>query len=259
MGFVSDFLFGTKPEATTTPESKLSPEQQELMKFLQPFLTGEKLGDIEGVKTPPLSSIQETSLEGLEQLALSIVGGGTEQQNLLQTGRESATDILTRDPTDIEDFFRTNISDPSLKFFDEEVAPRISSKFAPSGFFSSERLKTERGAFEDLLQSLTQSRESVALGARQQDTNAILSALKSISGLRGTDIGDLTSLLVPGELPREAFREEQAAPIQERERRLAAIFKALGIPALENITTVDPGTPGLINTLASNISFTKKF
>ena len=250
MGEISDFLFGRKPKKEIDTLSTLSPEQQELVEFLQPFLTGENLADIQGVETPPLSDLQTTSLAGLEQLALGIAGGGTEQQGLLQTGRQAAGDILTRGPTDIEDFFRTNIADPSLKFFREEISPDITSKFAPSGFFSSERLGAEETALENLLSSLVRSRESVALGARQQDTNAVLEAIQSIAGLGGTDIADLTGLLVPGELEREAFREKQAAPIQERERRLAAIFKALGLPAIENVVTTTPGTPGLINTLA---------
>ena len=259
MSFISDFLCGTSPEATTTQQSTFTAQQKELADLLQGFLTSEPLTDVKGVQTPPLSGIQETSLAGLEQLAMGIAGGETDQQNLLQTGREAAGDILTRGPTDISDFFRTNIEDPSLEFFQEKIAPAISSKFAPSGFFSSERLETERDAFSELLKFLVQSRESVALGARQQDTTAILNALKSISGLKGTELGDLTGLLVPGELPADRFREEAISPIQERERRLNAIFKALGIPGLENIVTTTAGTPGLINTLASGLSFTKSF
>ena len=255
MSFIGDFLFGTEPESKESQVSLLTEQQQRIADFLEPFLTSEDLGGIQGVETPPLSTIQETSLAGLESLTAGIAGGDTEQQQLLQTGRESATDILTRDATDISDFFRTNIEEPSLEFFNEKIAPAISSKFAPSGFFSSERLTSERDAMSELLKFLTQSRESTALGARQQDTSAILQALTSLTGLRGTDQADLTGALVAGELPRTAFREQAISPIQERERRLSAIFKALGIPGLENIVTTTPGTPGLINSLASGLSF----
>ena len=255
MSFIGDFLFGTSPEAEESTKTLLTEQQQRIADFLEPFLTSEDLGSIEGVQTPPLSSIQETSLAGLENLTSQIAAGTTEQQGLLSTGREAAGDILTRDATDISDFFRTNIEEPSLEFFNEKIAPAISSKFAPSGFFSSERLESERDAKSELLKFLVQSRESTALGARQQDTSAILRALTSLSGLRGTDQADLTAALVPGELPRTAFREQAISPIQERERRLSAIFKALGIPGLENIVTTTPGTPGLINSLASGLNF----
>ncbi len=255
MSFIGDFLFGTEPESQQDQLSLLTEQQKRIADFLEPFLTSENLGTIEGVQTPPLSSIQETSLAGLEQLTAGIAGGGTEQQDLLSTGRTAATDILTRDATDIEDFFRTNIADPSLKFFNEEISPAITSKFAPSGFFSSERLDAEAGSREDLLRFLTQSRESVALKGREQDTNALLKALTSLGGLRGTELGDLSGVLAAGELPRDAFREEAIGPIQERERRLNSIFKALGIPGVENVVTTTPGTPGLINSLASGLSF----
>ncbi len=183
MGFfddVGDFLLGTKPKAKVKQKSLLSKEQQ--------VAQGELLKSLQG---PVLGRIEETSLEGLEQAALQRVEGPGPA---------------------FDEFFKTSVQDPLLEDFEETILPRISRRFAPSGFHGSERQQADRFAKEDLLKSLTRSRSELAFGSRESELNQLL----AIFGARGGRADQLQDFL--------------------RTR------------TTENIVKNIPGTKGLINT-----------
>ena len=317
MGFnIVDFLFGTKPDAKTEQESLYTPEQIELISNLIEQLQG-SYGGSEGVdpsgKIPAnLAAIQKMflgeagkagSFQDTLRGSLSGILSGEQvtptAQNLYsgfltpflslldQYGTpdsvwETLNRLMNADPTAFEEYFQTNVYDPLTEQYEEEIAPQIKSRFAPSGFYSSQRLEAEQNASEDLLDALSrdrarlayESRESAldrALGAAQaggqigvgQQANAVRagsSALDasvreaaSMRGLVGTGLqsasGINTSLLnalgAGGQSLNTLYGQLYGADTQSSISELNNLQDLLTQQMIENIVYNYPGTKGL--------------
>ena len=229
---LSDFLFGTKPKATIRGKTTLNKEQQDLFKnIVFPFLN-------EPIAGQSLSKTEQLSLEAIEQQAVKAATGdttGTQAQSTLK-------DILSRDATDISEFFKTNIRDPLMKDFNETILPGIGKRFAGS-FFSGERAEGERSAVDDLLRTLTSERSRVALAGREQDTDAMLRAAGLAPGADAGVLANLMKLFEGGGLGRNIDRQ-----------RLHDILAALGIQTTENIGIGTGGSSGLLSSLLGGAS-----
>ncbi|KKM03380.1 hypothetical protein LCGC14_1775010 [marine sediment metagenome] len=228
---LSDILFGTKPKATITGKTTLTEEQQKLFEeTVFPFLD-------EPIAGQPLSSTEQLSLAALEEQAIQAVSGdtaGTQAQGALG-------DIFSRGPTDISEFFESNIRDPLLKDFNEIILPGIGKRFAGQ-FFSGERAEGERSAVDDLLRTLTSERSKIALAGREQDTDAILRAAGLAPGADAGVLSNLMGLFEGGGLGRNIDRQ-----------RLHDILAALGIQTTENIGIGTGGSSGLIGGLLGGV------
>jgi len=228
---LSDILFGTKPKATITGKTTLTEEQQKLFEeTVFPFLD-------EPIAGQPLSSTEQLSLAALEEQAIQAVSGdtaGTQAQGALG-------DIFSRGPTDISEFFESNIRDPLLKDFNEIILPGIGKRFAGQ-FFSGERAEGERSAVDDLLRTLTSERSKIALAGREQDTDAILRAAGLAPGADAGVLSNLMGLFEGGGLGRNIDRQ-----------RLHDILAALGIQTTENIGIGTGGSSGLLGGLLGGV------
>lgn len=227
---VGDFLFGSKPKVSTQSLGTLTPEQEQLFR--------EFLGQLE--VTPSTAGLERTSLAGLEQQAMNLVGGGP-------SGAETTADQtlqrqLTQGPAEFDAFFQSAIQDPLVRQFNEEILPQISRKFAPSGFFSSERLRADDRAREDLIQNLVSARAATGFDAFQQAQQNQLTALGLVPGLEGLRFDELEQL-------EALFGVGSGTGSQ----RLGLMLAALGIPMKENIATVSPGSSGFLGGIAGGI------
>lgn len=178
MGILSgliDSIFGsddeTRPTETLTLGT-LSPEQQRIVTILEQLLTRST-----GEQAQPLDA-ETMSLQGLEDLANQVAGAGAGASSdpTIQAGSSAIQGILSRGPTDFEDFFRTNVQDPALRDFERDIIPNIRERFAPQ-FFGGERIEAEGRATEDLLRLLTQARSGLAFQTQNQNTQDQLSAI----------------------------------------------------------------------------------
>lgn len=242
MGFF-DFLFGSKPEASTSRHPLMTPSQQGLLDDLIRTLGGEGIGagftppSFGGPLTAPLTGREGGILDffggragdimsgrggspllgqgtdaisrllrpqnpddllsflmpggggpgGFLDLMRSFSGGsgggggvhfapggaGTgdtidELRQAFQSGetKESLAEFFqglvpVGEPGQLEDFFRTNIREPALQGFEEDVLPRIGRSFGGANFFSGERAQADTRAREDLLEALTRSRSDL--------------------------------------------------------------------------------------------------
>jgi len=255
MGFLSS-IFGSKPKSETKAKSTLSPQQQAILSQVAGYF-GDK-GSIaqagepfSGEITAGASPLQETSLAALEQRALDGVG------DTGQAAGDALQKILSGDTTtDINEYFQRVVQDPLLEDF-PDIQSRISRTYAPSGFYGSERLKADEQSREDLLDTLTKERARVGFEARGDDLNRIIQAASISGDVESASINPLLQLLEAGGVQRGIGQEKLTGTYQEfirqkadKDLRLKRMLEALGISTSENITTVDPGSSGLLGALA---------
>ncbi len=248
MGFFDTF-FGEDPSVTT--RSRLLPQQSRALNVLGPELRqGLKTGEREA---PQLSELELTSLGGLEEFARSLMGpreGGPSP--VAGQAQESLLDLLTAQPTDIEELFKTGVEDPLLRTFEERTLPGIRQQFAGNqAFFGGERIGAEERGREDLTRVLAEARANAVLGEVGATRQAKLQALGLAPDIgiqpareTGADIGNLISLLGAGGVPRQ----QRAGELDERSRRVNQLLQLLGVQTTD--TVVDPGTEGIIGDVA---------
>lgn len=257
---MTDFLFGESPSQDITPTTTLTSEQEELLKLLIAQITGGQEGGSFGIET---GSLELQSLAGLEALGSSLPGDQTES-SLAATrtsvaGLSALEEIFGRDPTDFEDFFETNIQDPLVEGFEEDILG-IGTRFSGS-FFGGERREAESRSREDLLDALVAGRASTALSFRQQDTQNALSALgliPSVAGFASTSEfaapiakgNILLGLLGGGGTERGVVQQQ----LDEKNRRLRTGLESLGIGGFENIVFNNPGSEGFIGPLVGGVA-----
>ena len=135
-------LFGSEPEANITPQTLFTPEQKKAQATLLSFIQGSgnpnKVEEFGGDLVAPLSKLEELSLSSLEDRARTLATQGGNP--LLEEAETALIDILTRGPTDISSFIDSNIKNPLLEIFNEDVRPAVSARFADQ-FFGSNRVE----------------------------------------------------------------------------------------------------------------------
>ena len=241
---MTDFLFGESPSQEITPQTTLTPEQQELLRLIISQITegqGESPFGIEA------GSLELRSLAGLEALGTSIPGGEAGAA-AASTGLGALEQLFTQGPQDIDEFFTETIEKPALESFRENTIPDIRTRFAPQ-FFGGERREAEGRATEDLIESLTRERARVGFEARETDQLNILRGLSTLPGATGAEFTGATSqanlllgLLGGGGTTRDVTQQQ----LDERSRRIRDALGSLGIEGFENIVFNDPGTTGFI-------------
>lgn len=229
MGFldsIGDFLFGEEPSQEITQQSKLSPEQQRLLASIEPLLQGQ-IGRAQSGESPA-TRLQETSLEGLEEVARNVLAS----DGNIQKGRRELGGILDREDTDFDDFFKRNISDPLRQEF-EDVLDGSRKKFAGGGnVFSGEHAAAARDITDDFATNLARQRSATAVDFRRQDTADKLNALQLLPGVEGFEANLLSQTAGVG---GNAANQE-----------INQVLAALGLDTTENIVFNNPGSPGLI-------------
>lgn len=133
--------------------------------------------------------LQNFSAAPASQTVQSIIGGTGEYQ--VPSYLQSAIDALTNAVN--TNYWNTAAGQERIDDFSANVMPAISRKFAPSGFWSSQRTQTEDIARESLMEELAAAQSSnltnnaIALGSMASISRALeeadLSSLMSILGL----------------------------------------------------------------------------
>lgn len=231
MGFVSDFLGGSDTEVDVSSLDTLTGEQSKALKDL--------LAELEGSRGSPQEilggQLETSSLAGLEGLAEAL----TMEGGLFGETQSALIEALQGGAQDFEEFFETNVKDPLLETFREDIQPDLSRRFAASGFRSSDRLKQESLATEDLLQSLTRGRSELAFRTEESARDRALRAAGLAGPAGRSQAGTLIDILGAGG--------------GRRRERIQQILEALGVGATENLAAVTPGSPGFIQGIAPGI------
>lgn len=252
---IGDFLFGSEPETKVEPTSTLSPQQQAILKQLSGYFGGEgsiaKAGEAyTGDIAAGASPLQETSLAALEQQALQGVGGTS------KAAGSTLTDILHGGPGDIQKYFEETVQKPLMRQY-EDIFNATSRRYAPSGFYGSERIKSEDKSRRDLLDALTREQTRVGFEERNRDLQTKLQAAGLAGQVDAGQLDPLLKLLEAGGTQRGIDQDKLTADYleyqrqkDEQEKRVKAMIASLGIPTTENIVTQEGGSPGLLSSVA---------
>lgn len=258
---ITDAIFGTKSEAKSSQLPTMTPEQQKLLSQLIQQLGGEDLlqGGVtpyQGRLTTETSPLENMSLAALEQQAMNLVSPGSVNANAQGT----VNDLMQSggwDANTLEQFFKSNVADPSIKDFNEQILPGITRRFGGSGAFGSDRMLQESRAARDLGDTLTKARTNLAFQSKEAANNRRLQAAGLAPSVSGAPIQQLLQTLSAGGVPRGVDMSNIAAQYQEfvrqqqsKKDRTAAILAALGLKPFENQTVVTPGQPGLLQGFA---------
>lgn len=312
-----DIIFGEGPSQTTTTLPTLIPEQEQALKDLLTQLSGEGPQIPQAAVPPQLTAIMDLMAQAAknvgpitqtgQQAATTILGGG----NITPTAQDmfpgflgpmlgttsafsvqpftinALQDIVKGGPQDIDEYFRATVGDPMLELYNETLAPEIRAAYAPSGFWSGQRLEAEARGREDLLDTLSQERTRMSFEARE---NALERAMKAALGLGDVEVArGQTAITGAGEALRGATNEAASrrgllsdalrmvpdleasalralnfgaqgtsasiplltanltAENQAREIFLRNLLNTIGQPAFENIIFNNPGRSGLLN------------
>lgn len=248
---MTDFLFGESPSQEITPQTTLTPEQEELLRLIIGQITQGQGESPFGIETGPL---ELQSLAGLEALGTAIPGG---QAGATATGAGlgALEQLFTQGPQDIDEFFTETIEKPALESFQETIIPDIRTRFAPQ-FFGGERREAEGRATEDLIEGLTRERARVGFEARETDQLNILRGLQTLPGATGSQFTAPTAqanimlgLLGAGGTERGVVQQQ----LNERNRRLQEALASLDIEGFENIVFNDPGSTGFIPSVVGSV------
>lgn len=254
MGGIVDTIFGDEPETKVRPQSRLAPEQRELLQFLTPILQQRVE---EPVETGQFTDAERLSLDALEQMVTGFAtSGGPEQATETATG--ALTDIIGQGPRDIDQFFTETVQRPLLEDF-PDVIDATRNRFQGSGnLFSGERRESEAQAREDLFDALTRERANIAFTERGQDLDRSLRAAGVLPSLSTTAeqfrTNQLLSLIGGATSLGEAERGTTRTALDERNRRIREVLGALGIPAQENVVVNKPGQQGLLQQAGSSFA-----
>ncbi len=254
-GGIKDALFGSKDKVETESKPTLTPEQQAASNVLSQYLTssgspGSQKG-YTGDLVAPLSGLETLSLSALEERARQIATTGDPN---IRAASEALMGILQSGPTDLENFIQTNVNDPLTKEFDR-TRTATSARFADQ-FFGSNRKEMDARNFDDFMQTLAATQADVRLRGRDSDRNAILEAIGLAPDLASSQDQTLLDLLDAGSVPRENETArllgefEKFKELTGRKSDMAGLIaQYLGVPAMENITTVERGGSGLVGGL----------
>ena len=258
---ISDAIFGTKSEANTTQQPTMTAEQQKLLKSLvdQFNAGGNPLEQTAatpytGKLTAPTSGLQNLSLAALEQQAMNLTG----PDSVMTAAGDAVKRGASGTAANIDKYFTESVQDPLLKAFEERVLPDVTRRFAGSAAFGSDRKTAERQTTEDLMKTLTASRSDIAFKADEAAKNRQLTAAGIAPSLAGAPTNILSSILAAGAIPQITEQADLTAQYQEflrqqqgQKDRLNQMLAALGLKPFENITTVTPGSAGLLQGLSS--------
>jgi hypothetical protein len=254
MGFADAWL-GTDPKILV--KSFLTDEQQDAFRRM---LAGAE-GGLAGVpdlfasgwptfdrEAPGPNLAQQLSLAGMEEVARggsAGVGGG-----IVDKGRETISNILGRDPTDFDEFFRTNVEDPLMEALTRPGSGGISTmkkaQVGSGNLFGSEYQKGVGRLFEDVYDTMGRERARMALDYRAQDTQDQLAALGMMPQIEGIEPMILGAIMQSADVAREGEMEQYGAEYAEFMRMIEEAWRrkayASGLATAQ--TTATTGAPG---------------
>ena len=217
-----------------------------------------------GDVTTNLSGLQTSSLAGLENAVGSV---GTAAQTSGQTSTDankSLQGILNGSPTDLTDYYNTNVYAPLKKTFEETTLPSIMSASGGSigGPRSTAGVKAITDASRDFGDTLASTQSKLAYDTAQADAKNKLTAAGLAPSVDSSAINMLSSLLSAGSVPTtleqsnkslqyKTYTDEQA----QTQQFLSDLLTYLGTKTQgENSVAVTPSTQGLLGQVLSAVA-----
>lgn len=196
-----NFLFGTAPSAKTSTTSTQSPLQQQIQlqgaNYLQTGAPAPGVGPYSGSFAAPLSPLQLSSLQGLENVASGTpTSSPFDVSQFLSTYGNSlnyggpapvTAQQITPSSIDIGNLIKTGVVDPATQVWNSTILPGIIGAYGrgAGGAFSSDAEQAKLQAGNQLETNIMQGASSIALPALT--TNATL-AQSAATANQGTSL-----------------------------------------------------------------------
>jgi len=255
-----DTLFGSKPKAQFKIFDTISDTQRGGLDALIAQLGARSAQPYKGDFSAGMSKGEGLSLAALEERSMQMAMPGA-NANFDEAGNTLRSLMDFKGQTaDTEGFYKTNVEQPLLERFQEEILPQISRGFGGSDFFSTERQGAEGQARGELLESLASGKERVSLDAFNQSRDRALQAAGQIPGLEGAQDArtrSMIDILDAAGLPRELAQADLDRKYQDflrmimQDKDMMELFSRLVLtPTKDNIGVSVGGQQGIIGDLA---------
>lgn len=198
---MSTSLLGSAPKASFSTQPTILPAQQGLLDELIKLLTtGQQpagVAQYPGPYAAPLNSLQQTSLAGLEQIAMGGTPAGTsptvaktaQQTGAIDQSFNALGEALAYEPPKIDSTaaFQQGVVDPLTENFNTNVLPSLDSRYAGSagGAYSSGRQQSNLAAADDLTTTLSQTGSKFAYDTATANQSADLAANQQVLAALG--------------------------------------------------------------------------
>lgn len=203
--------------------STLSKEQKKLMKpfmdWLQQYV-GEGVEPYGPTEYPqegeqwwvaPLSSLEQTGLEKVEQYATG------EQNTMYQDALTQA--LAGMSPEASEEFYRTNIYPRQQRIFEETVLPTTREAFVGTGTYAgSPRMQAESQRAGEFSEFAGQQLADIIMGQREMALQAIPYGIQASQLQEQYPLRQAEAALQAGSLPRMLQQAEISARLEEWKR-----------------------------------------
>lgn len=253
-------IFGSEPEAKTTQQPVLTDLQRSAMdQLISQILSSGKITPegaykpYEGQFTAGMSGLQNSSLAALEALAMKQVEGAGTAQKALTGVVESGGN-----PVDVSKVFDTNVAQPMMYDFTNKILPQLNAHFAGNAAFGSDKKKQTEILTKNFSDSLVNARAKMEFDSMNQANQNLMTAANALPGVNNQAITSIMQALSGGAVPQATAQNELTAKYQDwlrgqtaSQANVQALLAAIGLPAFQNITTVTPGTQGLLGAMLS--------
>jgi hypothetical protein len=244
-------IFGT-PEIKKKTFSTMTEQQLGQLNAFIKSLTNRGQRSFGGDVSVGQSDLQGLSLEALENRVRELSDPNF-QSSLDQREQDLLLKMMDFEGQNlgIDEFFQTNVQDPLVEQFTEDILPQIGRNFGGANFFSGERARADDQARDDLLTSLTRSRSQLAFDADTRNRNLALQALGLSQDRDALIAQELATAFGAGS---EATALEERNVSREFEQFLAEsnlddesmklLLSAIGLPRIENVVSGGGGGSG---------------
>jgi hypothetical protein len=264
MSDLADIIFGTTPKTTTTTNSLMTQQQQATLAQVIQDLMSKGKTTASSAYTPYTSSLTagttqgtQLSLKALEQQVINEATGGA--GSMSGTAQELSKLIASGgSPVDINDVFTKSVQQPMMKTFTDTVLPSLQGTFSGSAAFGSDKLKQQEILTNNLMNTLTASRSDMAYKSQSDAANRMMTALGLMPQVASTYTGTMTAGATAQDLTRQVNQSDLTAQYNEFLRGQQSnsadvnqLMSALGLSAIQPVTTVTPGSTGLVGGAAN--------
>ena len=252
--YSTSHMFFGRPEAVIEGSvPRWTPWQQRLGQTIGSYLRSPQdqpySGRLPG--TVDLSDLEQMSLGGLERM-FSGEGILEQQQEQLQQRMDPNARA-----EEIERYFQEAVSEPMWEEFREETIPEIRGRYAPSGFWSGQRVEAEENAMEDLIDSLSRERAGLAYQERRDALEAMGMVPQSFQTELQGQLGRLEAGAVPREVEEQGLQsvyQEWLRQSEERDQWVDQVLNALNLQGFDTYAFGTPSDKGILGEMGSSSS-----
>lgn len=259
VGGMLDKETGEEASSSTQQAPRLTPEQQELLRKMIAELMGQgsfQTTPYTGDLVADLSNLEKTSLTGLEQRALELMSGGNRMD---KTANDALVRQLSGQPIATDDFIKTNVEEPATRYFRESLLPELEGRFRGSNLYSGQMREQEMRGVRDVGETVNRTSADIRFKSAQDAQSRVLAALGLYPEVSTLPLAQLGMTLEAGGIPRGVQQAKLSSQydefLRQQKDKTARLLAALGVPATENITTVNAASPGIFGGQGSSVGY----